>query len=145
MSLVVLALGTFMNYLIAVRSQNTENVIDLMYMNEKKSSSGNYYSSINPVKITPSLVTPEISTSENRGNYFQNEVIFALLSFVLLTIISAINIIRLCSCTTGLQSDFSKKKNSNKKHGIAVRTIVSISVGTDTCTFEESDQQSCSV
>ena len=145
MSLVVLALGTFMNYLITVRSQNTENVVDLMYKDEKKSPSKNYYSSINPVKITASLVTPEIPTCENCGVYFQNEVMFAILSFMFLTLISIVNIIRLCLCTTGLQPDFTKKNNDNRKLRSAVRTIVSISVGTDTCNFEESDERSCSL
>jgi hypothetical protein len=102
-SLIVLVLGTLMNYLIAVRSQKTENVIDLMYMNEKKSSSKNYYLSTSPLYSGGSFDGPGILMSEDRDECLQNNAkIYAVLSFILLAITSLMNIIRSYLCTSKL-------------------------------------------
>lgn len=135
-SFVILALGTYMNYLIAIRSENTENAIDLMYKHEGKSSKDIHYSSENHSKVTVSLVTSNISRGEGHGNYLQNEVLFAVCSFTLLILTSLINLIRSSCCTVEPELD------SNKKHGVPLRTTVYVSVGTDTCNLEEVRPQS---
>lgn len=145
-SLIVLALGTYMNYLIAIRSQNTENAISFMYVNEKKSLPNNYYLSTTKLYSGDSLGNSGILTSEDRDERVENNSkIFAVLSFILLVIISLISIIRSCLCASELRSHSFKKKKDGQKQGVAVRTLMYVPVATNTSTCAEPSLHICLV
>lgn len=146
-SLVVLALGTYMNYLISIRTQNTENVIDCMYMYEKnKPLSKKHDASTPSLKSTISLDTARILTNRCGNDYFHSDAeIYGMLSFPLLAFISIINIIQSCLCKSKSQTEPFNIRTYSRKQGVGVRTIVYVSTGTKTDDYDELEQEHCSI
>ena len=143
-SFIVLVLGSYINYLIAIRSQNTENVISYMYMDQTKSQPNNYRLSTNKLDAGNSLGGSGILTIGSRDEHLQtNTGIYAVLSFILFVITSLTTIIRSYLCAPEFRSHPFKESNDGQKQGVAIRTSVYVSVGTNTPLCAEADFQIC--